>query len=173
MKSLKLISILLIVAIVLVSCSNETLESEDNKGMESMDNTMEESLSLLEVEIKTASESVEVGSEVSFEAIVSQGNQPVEDANEVKFEIRMNGQEDESEMIYGQHQGEGVYTIQKTFNQQGIYTIISHVTARDMHNMPSLVLKVGQVDKSQSFDDDQSKSENQMNESHEGHTDQH
>ncbi|NDI36150.1 FixH family protein [Chengkuizengella sediminis] len=167
-----LISILILLTIVLTGCSNGSSESETHIDMKSMDNPMEESLSPLQVELKTDSENVEVGSEVTFEAVVSQNNESVEDASEVKFEIRMNGKE-ESEMVQGQHQGDGVYSIQKTFNQEGIYTIISHVTARDMHNMPSLVLKVGQVEMSHSIDEGHSQSENPMDESTEGHTDQH
>ncbi|MFS1512831.1 FixH family protein [Chengkuizengella sp. SCS-71B] len=167
-----LISILIILTIVLTGCSNGSSENETHINMNSMDNTMEESLSPLEVEIKTDSENVEVGSEVTFEAVVSQNNESVEDASEVKFEIRMKGKED-SEMVQGQHQGDGVYSIQKTFNQEGIYTIISHVTARDMHNMPSLVIKVGQVEMSHTIDEDHSESDNPMDESTEGHTDQH
>lgn len=39
-------------------------------------------------------------------------------------------------MEFGKHQGEGVFSITKTFQEVGDYTVIAHVTARDMHNMP-------------------------------------
>ena len=70
-----------------------------------------------------------------IEAVVTQGKENVEDANKVEFEIRKSGQET-NEKIIGKHQGNGIYSINKTFQEAGDYSIIAHVTARDMHNMP-------------------------------------
>ncbi|WP_170169071.1 FixH family protein [Mesobacillus subterraneus] len=90
---------------------------------------------LLEVSINVPEE-IAVDNEVALEAIVSQGKENVEDADEVKFEIRKVGEED-SEMITASHEGKGVYVIKKTFGEGGKYMVTAHVTARSMHNMPS------------------------------------
>jgi hypothetical protein len=96
---------------------------------------------IIEVTILTA-DTLNPNEEVSLEARVTQGGENVEDASEVKFEIRKSGQ-DEREMLEAQHQGEGVYAAAKTFEEEGIYDLVAHVTARDMHNMPKKQVTVG------------------------------
>ena len=83
-----------------------------------------------------------VNEEVVNEALVTQGDEEVKDANEVKFEIWKSGQEEHKKII-GKHQGNGIYSITKTFQEEGDYSIIAHVTARDMHNMPKKDIIVG------------------------------
>lgn len=96
----------------------------------------------LNVVIETNPETIEPNQTVEIRAIVTQGNEKVEDANEVKFELWKDGQE-EHEMLTGVHQGEGIYSIEKSFTDNGIYYVIAHVTARDLHNMPKKELIVG------------------------------
>lgn len=74
---------------------------------------------------------------------VSQGQTPVEDADEVMFEIWLEGSKEESEMIAAAHQGKGIYSVMKTFPEDGLYYIQSHVTARSMHAMPKQSVLVG------------------------------
>jgi len=66
---------------------------------------------------------------------VTQGDEKVEDAKKVEFELWKSDQESH-EKVLGKHQGNGVYSISQTFQEDGEYTVIAHVTARDMHNMP-------------------------------------
>ncbi|WP_053360732.1 FixH family protein [Bacillus sp. FJAT-27251] len=96
---------------------------------------------IIEVTILTP-DSLNPNEEVSLEAKVTQGDENVEDATEVKFEVWKSG-EDEREMLEAQHQSDGVYAVSKTFESEGVYTIVAHVTARDMHNMPKKEVTVG------------------------------
>ncbi|WNF23469.1 FixH family protein [Mesobacillus jeotgali] len=96
---------------------------------------------LLEVDL-IAPEDLLIGNEVVLAAEVTQGEEKVEDADEVKFEVRKVGDED-SEMIDATHQGKGIFEIKKTFKEDGEYMVTAHVTARSMHNMPSEKITVG------------------------------
>ena len=97
---------------------------------------------LLEVELRLPEEKLDPGAEVELAAYVSQGGEAVEDASKVEFEIKKAGQED-SEMLTGSHAGDGVYTAVKQFAEEGAYSITAHITARDMHNMPTEELIIG------------------------------
>lgn len=101
----------------------------------------------IDVEVHTDPEVIEPGVPVSIQALVTQGEELVNDAEEVKFEIWEKGQE-EHENLLGTLKGDGVYTIDKTFEDDGIYYVIAHVTARKMHHMPRVELTVGNVDPS-------------------------
>ncbi|MCM3669002.1 FixH family protein [Mesobacillus maritimus] len=105
---------------VLTGCSEEEQPSEIPE--------------LLEVEIRTP-ETINVNEEVIIEALVTQGDEKVDDATTVEFEIWKSGEE-EHEKVEGENKGNGIYSITRTFQEEGEYSVISHVTARDMHNMP-------------------------------------
>jgi hypothetical protein len=100
----------------------------------------QEELAFLDVKIATE-EKLPLNKEVEIACVVTYGNEKVTDADEVKFEIWKNGTEDH-EMIVGKHAGEGKYVIQKTFTKAGTYSIVAHVTARNMHNMPKVEVTV-------------------------------
>ncbi|MCF6409431.1 FixH family protein [Pseudalkalibacillus salsuginis] len=72
-----------------------------------------------------------------FEAIVTQGNEQVNDADEVEFEIWKDGSKKESIMLEAKNEGKGVYSVEYAFEEEGEYVVQSHVTARDMHTMPT------------------------------------
>lgn len=101
---------------------------------------------IIDVKIHTVPETtIEPGKPVTIEAWVTQGSEYVDDADEVEFEIWNKARpDDKHELIKGQLQGKGVYSIQKTFETPGSYYVISHVTARGMHNMPRKELTVTQ-----------------------------
>lgn len=96
----------------------------------------------LEVKIQISPEHIDPGTPVTIEAVVTQGNVPVDDASEVKFEVWKKGEE-EHEMLVGEHKENGVYAIEKSFTDEGTYYVVSHVTARNMHNMPKKEFVVG------------------------------
>lgn len=121
--------ILLVMA--LAACGNDGESNQDAELPE-----------LLEVELNLPEENLEVGSDLALEAYVSQGGEAVEDANEVKFEVLKKG-DTESEMLEAEHQGKGIYTVNKKFEAEGVYSVTAHVTARNMHNMPRKELVVG------------------------------
>jgi hypothetical protein len=97
----------------------------------------------IEVELTVHPETGQVNQPILFEAKVTQGNESVEDANEVKFEI-WRAQDENHEKILVEHAENGIYRLEKAFEEEGTYYIISHVTARDMHNMPKKEFIVGQ-----------------------------
>ncbi|GMB08691.1 YtkA-like protein [Thermolongibacillus altinsuensis] len=103
-------------------------------------NETEEELPFLDVKI-VADEKVPLNKEVEIACLVTYGNEKVTDADEVKFEVWKNGTENH-EMIEGKHAGGGKYVIRKTFTEAGTYSIVAHVTARSMHNMPKVEVTV-------------------------------
>ncbi|WP_158553567.1 FixH family protein [Peribacillus saganii] len=96
---------------------------------------------LIEVVINLP-EKADPNKSVTIKASVTQGDEKVTDADEVKFEIGKAGQEN-TEMIEAKHQGKGVYTIDYIFKEDGKYMVVAHVTARSMHNMPEKEITVG------------------------------
>jgi hypothetical protein len=88
-------------------------------------------------------EKIESGQEVSIKATVKQGSKPVENAEEVEFEVWDINSEAVHEKIEGEHVGNGVYEVNKTFEEDGYYSVIAHVTAEGMHTMPEQEFTVG------------------------------
>lgn len=82
-------------------------------------------------------DTIQVNEQVELKALVTQGDEKVNDADDVEFEIWKDGApEDSHKKNQGELQGEGIYSVQKTFSEPGTYYVISHVTARDLHVMP-------------------------------------
>ncbi|MFT9597547.1 FixH family protein [Mesobacillus sp.] len=97
----------------------------------------EESLpEMVDVEI-VIPEVIKKGETVALKARITQGKEDVNDADSVQFEIWKEGQETH-EKLDAKNTESGIYAIQKSFSEAGKYTIIAHVTARDMHNMPKM-----------------------------------
>ncbi|WP_246197210.1 FixH family protein [Cytobacillus depressus] len=90
-------------------------------------------------------EKAEVGEEVLLAVTVTQGEKAVEDANEVKFEIWKEGQKDSSKLVEAKHTEKGKYEATYAFEENGLFNVQSHVTARDMHTMPTKQIQVGDV----------------------------
>lgn len=77
---------------------------------------------------------------------VTQGDEVVDDADAVTFEVWESGKRDASVMLDGQLMGDGVYSVKHTFAQDGVYYMYAHTTARGMHVMPKIELIVGNPD---------------------------
>lgn len=90
-------------------------------------------------------EKAEIAEEVPFAVTVKQGEEFVEDAREVKFEIWKDGAKDSSTLVEAKHEEKGKYAASYSFPENGLYHVQSHVTARDMHTMPTKQIQVGQV----------------------------
>ncbi len=99
---------------------------------------------IIDVNIETSPDQLLPNQPVTISAIISQGGDAVNDANKVEFEVWKRGEKNH-EKRKGKHQGEGKYSIERTFPSDGIYYVIAHVSARDMHNMPRRQLIVGTV----------------------------
>ncbi|WP_010198772.1 FixH family protein [Bacillus sp. m3-13] len=103
------------------------------------------SLEVVEVEI-TLPEQVEKEEEVVVKTLVTQGEEKVEDAKGVQIEIwNVEKGKENSELLDAEHVGDGVYEVKHSFGEKGVYRVQSHVTARDMHVMPTKQLVVGDM----------------------------
>ncbi|PLT29433.1 FixH family protein [Peribacillus deserti] len=118
---------------VLAGCGKDKTKNTDEKEAKTPE--------MLNVDLDVPAAAA-VDEEIEFSAKITQGAEPVEDADEVKFEIRKSDST-KSEMITVKEHSKGVYSLKKKFAENGVYTVTSHVTARDMHSMPSKQIKVG------------------------------
>ncbi|WP_368504712.1 FixH family protein [Alkalihalophilus sp. As8PL] len=115
-----------------------------NSETDEMEMGNHDELAPLEVQLNVP-EQVEVGEEVQFESIVTQGESLVDDADEVVYEVWLEGQKEASEMIEATDQEDNHYTLTHSFEEDGIYHVQTHVTARGLHTMPTSQIKVGEV----------------------------
>lgn len=84
--------------------------------------------------------------EVLLSVTLSQGNEAVEDASEVVYEVWESGDRNNSEMITAEHTEDGIYEAETSFEEEGLYYMQAHTTARGMHVMPKQELTVGNPD---------------------------
>ncbi|RSD26234.1 FixH family protein [Mesobacillus subterraneus] len=157
MKKLLLLLMIMIAGTVLVACSQPELDEEPQ---------------FLEVELAANPEKADVNEEITFEAKITYGTEEVEDADEVKFEI-WRAHDEEHEKILVEHSENGLYVLKKSFDREGTYYIISHVTARSMHNMPKIEFVVGapseQEEGAASDLEDMEHKEEESEDGHNGH----
>ncbi|MCM3619898.1 FixH family protein [Sutcliffiella horikoshii] len=103
------------------------------------------SLEIVEVDIQFP-ESVDEAEEVAIKTFVTQGEEKVEDAQEVQIEIwNVEEGKENSVLVDAEHVGDGVYEVKHSFEAKGVYRVQSHVTARDLHVMPTKQLVVGDL----------------------------
>ena len=101
---------------------------------------VEEEIPMLQVTIQTP-EQLEVG-EIKLRAEVLNGTKPVENADEVIFEVWKSGEFEQSVKIDGIY-NDGVYEADYTFTEDGVYYMYAHTTAFNLHTMPKQQLIVG------------------------------
>ncbi|WML60088.1 FixH family protein [Neobacillus sp. PS2-9] len=129
MKKLVLVFISVLVLSLMASCSNQ-------------DENHSEQPQMLDVDLTVNPEKGEINEPITFNAKVTQGKEMVNDADDVIFEI-WRSKDEKHEKVEIKNPKDGVYSLEKAFQQEGTYYIISHVTARDMHNMPKKEFIVG------------------------------
>ncbi|MFC4557501.1 FixH family protein [Virgibacillus kekensis] len=129
---MKKVILLLIMAAFLAGCGEEEDSNASNN----------ETVSAINAELKVP-DKAELNAPQTFTVTVTQDGEPVEDADEVEFEIWKDGMKDDSEMIAAEHTGDGKYTVEKKFEEAGVYHVQSHVSARAMHTMPKQEITVG------------------------------
>lgn len=83
--------------------------------------------------------------EITFKVKLTQGNDSVEDADDVMFEIWKANEKEKAVLIEAPHDKNGIYKARSSFKADGVYFIQTHVTARDMHVMPKQQFVVGNV----------------------------
>ncbi|WP_238651590.1 FixH family protein [Paenibacillus piscarius] len=125
----------LIMGMTLAGCSGN---DHGNMNMSAAGSSMQP----IKVELSWSPEEVTAGSKVSFKAVVTQEGKPVDDAKEVMFEITDTADKSKKIEIEGKGDGDGAYVGENTFEEAGKFTVISHVTARTQHSMPSKELVV-------------------------------
>lgn len=99
---------------------------------------------LVDVDIQVE-EHIPADSKTVLRAYVTQGEEDVNDAEEVVFEVWKDQERDAGELIEGTLDADGVYAIPYEFGEDGIYIVQTHVTARDLHVMPTQMIIVGDV----------------------------
>ncbi|WP_261132097.1 FixH family protein [Bacillus sp. Marseille-Q3570] len=119
----------LIMTIALTACGDREQHAEHKEKKEVSTEMLEVQLHGPDTLVKS-----ETG---HFEAVVIQGDEKVEDAEEVEFEIWLEGAKETSINLEAENEGNGVYSVKHSFEQEGEYIVQSHVTARDMHTMPT------------------------------------
>lgn len=127
MKKLLLTIMITFAGIITAACSQQEVEEEPQ---------------FLDVQLTVIPEKAQVNEEITFEAKVTYGPEEVKDADEVKFEI-WRAHAEEHEKIVVEHSENGIYRLKKSFKEEGTYYLVSHVTARSMHNMPKIEFIVG------------------------------
>lgn len=114
--------VLILCVLLLVSCSSAPVSDPEVEA-------------LIQVDLIMPTGQVGTSQTVPFEARVTQGGEPVKDAQEVRFEFRLADQ-DEFQLLDAKHAEDGSYRIDKAFEVEGTYEVTAHVTARGMHVMP-------------------------------------
>ncbi|PSL30639.1 YtkA-like protein [Planomicrobium soli] len=128
-------------------------------------NTLEEVV----VDFNTG-QSAEAGEKVALSVTVTQGDETVEDADEVVYEVWESGHRSDGEMIAAKHTTDGVYEAETVFEEEGLYYMQAHTTARRLHAMPKQEITVGNPDPESIVPDDSEDSEGmKMMEDHSGH----
>lgn len=126
--------VLILMIGLLAACDNGT----ENESTQETDE-----LTMLEVEFQLP-EKAEVDEVVELKAIVTDRDEKIEDADEVKFEYWIEGNDDDTTMVESTNNGDGSYTAEVSFESDGVYEIYAHTTARDMHTMPKKSITVGE-----------------------------
>ncbi|MFJ5965355.1 FixH family protein [Bacillus sp. NPDC093026] len=141
----KMVGIILML-LLLNACGNSAVSND--KG---------EVPKMLEVKL-TGPEQVEKNESVTVKATVTYGNTPVDDADDVQFEVWRDGDKEKSQMIHPKKESHGVYKLHTSFKQEGLYMIQVHVTAKQQHHMPKTKINVGQVEKNSPSTEDETTS---------------
>lgn len=136
------------IAILMSGCTQETEEQHT---------AHDEEIAIIEVEIQNE-EAYEPGDEVVLSARVTQNGEAVNDADEVKFEVWESGLRDDGQMFEGEFTEDGVYEVTYTFDQEGVFYMFAHTTARGMHVMPKQMITVGNPDPADVLEDHSSDS---------------
>lgn len=129
-KKIALFAAMVLMAVALAACNDSKADPNEDVMAEP-----------ILVELSLTPDSIKAGEKVLIQAKVTQAGSPVEDANEVEFEVKMEGGGVQAKVPV-KHDQDGVYQMERTFDEAGTYQIISHVTARGMHSMPLKELTV-------------------------------
>lgn len=125
-----LLTFMLIVTLLLSACTTNSSQTNN------------ETLKIVNAEIMIPGK-ISIDKESVLGVKLTQGSENVDDADDVQFEVWKAGSKEVSELIEAQHEKNGIYNVKKTFKEDGIYYVQTHVTARDLHVMPKKPFIVG------------------------------
>ncbi|MFD1029847.1 FixH family protein [Metaplanococcus flavidus] len=117
----------------------------------------------------TSPETADPGETMTLSVTVTQGEELVEDADEVVYEVWESGHRDASDMLTAEHIGDGVYEAEASFDEEGLYFIQAHTTARRLHVMPKQEIIVGNPDPESIVPDDSDDSDSKVDMEGHGH----
>jgi hypothetical protein len=80
-----------------------------------------------------------------FRAILSQGGKVVDDADYVHFTISKKNSSNPIETIVAANEGNGVYTVERTIDREGIYYVKVYASANGDRVMPTKQFIVGEI----------------------------
>ncbi|MBA2176479.1 FixH family protein [Halobacillus locisalis] len=146
MKKLLILSFILLVSVIATACGTSSNEQETTQGSEGTEESSEEQAPEIPVvEVTFESDPLPVEEETTIQATVTQGGEPVEDAEYVDFEIwnKQDGK-DNSTTVESEHVGDGVYEITHSFEKAGTYEMFAHTQVGDLHTMPKKTVQVGE-----------------------------
>ena len=136
MRVLKVLLTSFTLLIVLVACGGGNGATGDNN---------DEMPKMVEVDLQV-DDRVNPNEPIQFKAFVTQGDENVDDADEVVYEIwNVQDGRETSEMIEAIHSGNGLYEIEHTLTNENVYFVQVHVTARNLHVMPMKHFVVGDL----------------------------
>ncbi|MFS0750853.1 FixH family protein [Oceanobacillus sp. 1P07AA] len=148
MKKNKALFIVSVLFLFLAACSQN--EEDNNANDENLDDVIPE----LTVDFDIP-EQVEKGETIDLTAHVTYDGVPVEDADEVLFEVWTQGNSDQSVELEGKHQENGTYTASFTFEEEEVYEMYAHTTAEAIHSMPFKTVIVGSATPSEEDEHDE------------------
>ena len=153
-KSLVMV-VAIFTAIIVAACgdSNETTDTD--------------ALDMLDVDYDVP-ETAEVDESIELDGYETYGDEAVPDADEVDFEIWEMCDKDNSEHETPTNNDDGTYTLEYTFEEDGIYEVYAHTTAHDMHTMPKKEIKVGEGGE---YDCEEEEDDHMDHEDHDDHED--
>lgn len=154
----KLISIAALSCVLLLgACGEDDNPAENDRSTE-----------IIETEFNSPDKS-EPGETMILSVTVIQGEELVEDADEVVYEVWQSGNREEAEMLTAEHIGDGVYESETTFDEEGLYIVQAHTSARSLHVMPKQEIIVGNPDPESIVPDDSDDSDSNVDMGGHGH----
>jgi hypothetical protein len=124
--------LLVLLVLSLSACSGDDSERIGEDG----------ELKWVEVDVKINPNPAKPNEPVTFTANVTYGGKPLTDIKDFSFEV-WRSLDEKHEKIEVEQVKDGVFTLEKTFEREGTYYIFTHVTAKNMHNMPKKEFVVG------------------------------
>ncbi|WP_147535974.1 FixH family protein [Bacillus marasmi] len=127
-KKCAYLAFFLILVMSLAACSSS--ENSDDE------------LKWVEVDVTINPEKPQPNEPVTFKAEVTYDGEVITDVKDFSFEI-WRAKDENHEKIEIKKATNGAYQIEKIFDVEGTYYVFAHVTAKDMHNMPTKEFVVG------------------------------